>query len=843
VRILHELFSIPDKKIKLPSEITDNDFLDLEYQKDAIKKGLDIINKHNGVIISDVVGLGKSIIASVIAHNLNMQTIIICPPHLKDQWKDYKISFDFKADIYSSGSIHKALRDYKNINRKQLIIIDEAHKYRNELTDDYKRLSKLCAGNKILLLTATPFNNKPQDIFSMIKLFQIPAKSTIKTVNNLSNRFRELIIDYKKLQKIDNASKRKIEIKKIADRIRDILFPLVVRRSRIDLNKTPRYKKDLEKQGISFSKVKDPELLKYKLGDLEDKYISTLNKIMRSFKGTRYKPTNEIKPERIKHYEKELSDLFKEKSLLKITQKNLAGFMKRLLVRRFESSSYAFKSTLNNMIRSMRSIEDWHEKIGKIPIIKKGHIVEVDDIINDSSDDDNNLKSMDENLEMLKINKGYYYIESKDLKPKFIKELKSDINLLEEIKKEWFTEDNIKNDPKIKRLKSFLREKLEEDPNRKIIIFTSYSDTADYVYEKICNNFKTFKYSSKEANQKNKRTVRLNFDAGINKSEQQNEFDILVATDAISEGYNLHRAGIIINFDIPYNPTRVIQRVGRINRINKKVFDYLYVYNFFPTLVGEKEIKIKNITTLKIDVMNALLGNDTKILTSEEQLDSFYKDKYKEAEETLGQESWETKYVNELEQIDKNILRQALSELPLKTKIKRTVKKNLKGVLVFAKKGSDYVFKIGNRNLDIKLLNRLEALKSLSANIDEKSEEKSKKFYPIYQEIKKSLFRDIEKTKLNRSDSDVYNKLIKLQEKYPEKKDYLEDLVYVAKDLKSLPSGFAKYIRNINLNDKKEEIIKGLMKEINSSYLRKIIQTANAIDEGKECLIVAEELI
>ena len=841
IRILHELFHIPNKKIKLPSEITGKNFLDLEYQKDAIKKGIDIIKKHNGVIVADVVGLGKSIIASAIAHNLHMQVIIICPPHLKYQWNDYKREFNFAADIYGSGSIHKALKDYKNIKGKQLIIVDEAHKYRNELTEDYTRLSELCAGNKVLLLTATPFNNKPQDIFSVIKLFQIPAKSTIRTVANLSNRFKQLTIDYKKLRKIENETIRKTEINRIANRIRDVLFPLVIRRSRIDLNKIPRYKNDLKKQGVEFSIVKSPELLGYKLGNLEDKYVSTLNKIMKSFKGARYKPTNEIKPEKLDYYEKEFSDLFKEKSLLSVSQRNLAVFMKRLLVHRFESSLYAFGSTLNRMIKSMCSIRDWHNKIGKIPILKKGNIIEVDDIINDSSDDSNVLKSVDENLEDLKINKGYYYIDAKDLKEKFIKDLNKDIELLEAIKKDWFIDSEIKSDPKIERLKSFLQEKLEENPDRKIVIFTGYSDTADYVYEKICDNFKIFKYSSKEASQKNKETIRKNFDAGINKSEQENEFNILVATDAISEGYNLHRAGIIINFDIPYNPTRVIQRVGRSNRINKKVFDYLHIFNFFPTLVGEKEIKIKDISTLKIEMINALLGNDTKILTNEEELKSFYKNQYEEAEEIGNQESWETKYLLELSKVNKDILEQAL-KIPLKTKIKRTVKKDSKGVLVFAKKGNDYVFKLGDKDFEIKLLDRLNSLQLLTASINEKPEKVSGDFDSTYQEIKKNLFRSTEKTKLDKSDGDVYNKLLKLQELYPDEKDYLEDLEYVVKNLRALPGGYAKYIRNINLNDK-GKIIKNLKEKINSLYLTKKIQTANDVDEGEESLIVAEELV
>lgn len=108
------------------------------------------------------------------------------------------------------------------------------------------------------------------------------------------------------------------------------------------------------------------------------------------------------------------------------------------------------------------------------------------------------------------------------------------------------------------------------------------------------------------------------------KEYQRDDYKILVATDAISEGYNLHRAGTVINYDIPYNPTRIIQRIGRINRINKKVFDQLYIYNYFPTDVGESETRTKEISTLKMAMIHAIMGEDTKVLTKDEEIQSYF---------------------------------------------------------------------------------------------------------------------------------------------------------------------------------------------------------------------------
>jgi len=200
VRVLEEYFTLHSSdNLRLPEEITLGLYANLKYQIDAIRKTLDIIQVHNGVIIADVVGLGKSIIASAVANNLNLKTIVIAPPHLKKQWDDYRYDFRFNARVYSSGMIEKAV--YENSDdEEKLIIVDEAHKYRNELTEDYANLHQLCQLNKIMLLSATPFNNQPQDIFSMIKLFQIPTRSTIQTVDNLSYQFRKLVAEYKEIR-------------------------------------------------------------------------------------------------------------------------------------------------------------------------------------------------------------------------------------------------------------------------------------------------------------------------------------------------------------------------------------------------------------------------------------------------------------------------------------------------------------------------------------------------------------------------------------------------------------------------------------------------------------------
>ena len=318
IRVLQEYFSQPDDKNLLkPSDITDGTYTDLKYQIDAVQMAMKAIENHDGVIIADVVGLGKSIIASTVARNLHLRTIIVSPPHLKQQWEEYRDQFGFTASIFSSGKIESALDHYRMIvrnNEQFLIIVDEAHKYKNEEIRDYSILHDLCMGNKVMLLTATPFNNRPNDIFSMLKLFQIPSKSTLKTVDDLGAAFRELIKNYEDIadaqrKKTMSEDEIKTESQRIAKQIRSIISPLVIRRSRLDLDEIPAYKADLKAQNIKTVIPEDPVSLTYNLGKEKDLYLRTLSKISPTaeeklehqndenfiyYKSARYKPSSYI---------------------------------------------------------------------------------------------------------------------------------------------------------------------------------------------------------------------------------------------------------------------------------------------------------------------------------------------------------------------------------------------------------------------------------------------------------------------------------------------------------------------------------------------------------------------
>jgi superfamily II DNA or RNA helicase len=252
-----------------------------------------------------VVGLGKSIIAAAAARNMDIKTVIIAPPHLIPQWEEYKEQFGIRGSkVFSAGKIKEVYERYHEAREPMLLVLDEAHRYRNEDTDDYKLLHQVCRShpeNKMLLLTATPFNNDPKDVFALIKLFQTPGQSTIRSVDNLSLRYRDLIQRYKKLRrsmaKENDQDDFDKEVSEIAAEQRRLIETIIIRRSRLDLKYITRYREDLERQNIAFAEVRGPNPLEYDLGKLFDPYMKTLDLIIKpdneGFIGARYKPTSE----------------------------------------------------------------------------------------------------------------------------------------------------------------------------------------------------------------------------------------------------------------------------------------------------------------------------------------------------------------------------------------------------------------------------------------------------------------------------------------------------------------------------------------------------------------------
>ena len=854
LRVLKEYFSIPTTENLLsPYDITDGKFSNLKYQTEAVQMAINAIKNHNGVIVADVVGLGKSIIASTVARNLRLRALVVCPPHLEEQWQNYRDDFGFTASIYTTGKLEEALKYYERIvkaDEQYLIIVDEAHRYRNEYTIDYTILHQLCSGNKVMLLTATPFNNRPDDIYAMLKLFQIPTKSTLKTVDNLGAKFKDLIVTYKQLQKDQRDGKiTDIEVSKeagrIANEIRSIISPLVIRRSRIDLKEIPEYAEDLKQQNIQLVIPNDPVELDYDLSSLKDLYLETLDRISENdkkkadgkyrFKAARYSPVLYLREE----LKEELSKLLEEKTGVELNllfgrQANVAKFMRRLLVRRFESSEYAFRMSLEYMINSSNQILKWIENKKKMPVYKKGNLPDVDDFY--KTDDDGN-ELITETYEKYE-QRGFFEIDMKYIKDSFVEDIKADMALLLEIQKKWFgKEGEIKTDPKLESFKTILQSQLNKEPKRKIIVFTEFADTADYLGKELHDyGLPVFKYTSTDASQGNKGIINANFNAGEKKEYRKDDYKILVATDAISEGYNLHRAGTVINYDIPYNPTRIIQRIGRINRINKKVFDELYIYNYFPTDVGESETRTKEISTLKMAMIHAIMGEDTKVLTKDEEIQSYFLEQYRKEMAKSEEVSWDVKYQKILNAAKGTEVFEEAMQLPHRARTGRSTEKPRSGVLMFGKKGNDFVFKLGNSEGLVIQLTAEEAIGLFEADMSEKPATLSDSFEPAYQITKSHLFSSDVKDKNEKARLEAMQKVKVMLNRKALPTDYLKDLMKVIQN-----DGLSGYELRF-INKLKPADYNKLPDQIDEYYINRIIETYNHVDDGEESIILAEEL-
>ena len=661
LKVIYEYFELTNKEELLCSPSTYK-YKDYKYQIDAIKSAINGIMIYNGVLISDVVGLGKSIIASAVAKNLLLkknieEIIIICPPKIIDSWESYNKEFEMKAKIFSIGLLDDAYNYVKNRKTKKLIIIDEAHRFVNSKTYSYDMITNICWGNKVMLLTATPMHNTTSDIFSLIDIFDrllTKNKNIEEEKIKILKEEREIKLEFKnsKSGKEDNINKSK----KLAEKIRGLISPILIRRTRTDLLEDIEYKKDLEEQKTEFNDVEEPKLHDYNLGSLSKLYSDTLEKISpynednetknkdnsNIFMGVRYKPLIYLKKETNEDKRKSaeiVKAVYGEDAnfdFADLSSNNIAKFMRHLLVRRFESSIFAFKKSIENMIGKYENIKRFVSGRNSYPIYKRGDI-DYEDFFENEED-------------YTKKYEGLYLI--KDIKEvlseEFFDNFENDLKILKEIKNDW-ENIGVEKDKKFFKLKEELKKFKKENENRKIIIFSEFKDTVDYLYESICNDEELnylLKPLKSVADSKNRETVRANFDASLEEIKQENKYFLLISTDTLSEGVNLHRAGVIINYDIPYNPTRVIQRVGRINRIGKKLFDKIYIHNFIPRLEAQKDIKNWQIANFKLTLINSIFGNDTKILQKDEDINSMFS--LKKESEILDEDdrSWDIEYRN-----------------------------------------------------------------------------------------------------------------------------------------------------------------------------------------------------
>jgi len=556
---------------------------------------------------------------------------------------------------------------------------------------------------------------------AQIKLFQNSRKSTIPNLPNLERFFNALNEKLKKFKRKEDYEKYIEVVKENAKEIREkVLKYLMVRRTRTEI--TEYFNEDLQKNNIKFPEVEKPEPLFYEFNDIEDEIFNkTMKLIAQEIKYSRYTPMLYYKGEEITQPEK-------------ISQENMGKLMRILLVKRLESSFFAFRNSIDRFIHSYDMFIKEFDK-GNVYVSKK-YTNKIFELL-ENDDDEAIQRLIDEG-------KAERY-DSKKFGDNFRDNLQHDFEILKEIKTLW---QEVNRDPK---LLKFLNE-LKKNPilkRNKLILFTESKETAEYLTKNINEEFPNFTlcYTGGSSEVVRDKIIE-NFDARAR--HPKDDYRILVSTEVMSEGVNLHRSNIVINYDIPWNPTRMIQRVGRIDRVDTK-FDKIYTFNFFPTKQSNDQIKLKEVAESKIHSFLTLLGGDAAILTEGEPVGSHQLFNLLISKKTLtGEdktEESELKYLKEIKNIrDKEPeLFEKIKHLPKKA---RTAKHFNKGVrplayedslLTYFRRGKLQKFFIVNENSKPQELDFITSAKILESTPFDKKEKLTEKYYELLDKNKQAF--------------------------------------------------------------------------------------------------------
>jgi superfamily II DNA or RNA helicase len=863
------------------------------YQEDAVQQALTVLEEYGGVILADVVGLGKSVIASWLARERGGRGLVICPPALigdrrtkSTGWYKYLSDFDLNDwEVYSLGELDKVQEYLANYGDDvNTIIVDEAHRFRNEDTEAYERLSQICANRGVILLTATPFNNAPADIFALLKLFIPPGKSTLTLDEKLAARFARYNSEFRKLSYIlryYNAGgekqaraeryyyeifelqppidvvRTKRRVKQLADEIRAVIEPIVIRRNRLDLKRDPVYAQEL----TALSEVADPIELFYELTPEQSAFYDRVIKEYFGedglFRGAIYQPYAYENRSALARLDEEGNFTFQQ-------QRNLYEFMRRLLVKRFESSFGAFAKSVENFIRIHKIVLAFIEKTGRYILDRKliEKIWEEDEEVIEEA-----LRQFAERLaEEENLNPRHdrvYIIAEFDEPEQFLNDIRSDLELFQNIANQMNALGLVANDPKSKSLIKEIRKILETptavgEPRRKVVIFSEYQDTVKHIAPALQSAFPGRVLVAEGSLSNSFFDVLLaNFDAGYPEKKQRDDFDILVTTDKLSEGVNLNRAGAVINYDIPWNPTRVIQRLGRINRIGHKVFQTLYIYNFFPTEQGAEVVKSREIAAQKMFLIHNTLGEDAKIFAPEETPSpaELFKRINRNPEEE-EEESLLTTIRKEFYAIKERYpdIVNGLADFPARVKTAKVAERNQ--ILVFRRKGLQLfihtVPDTASEKLEVHPLTFEEALPYIRCHPETPRRPLSSRFWPAYEKIKtfreQTLLPHSEQSLLVKAENNLRSALANHASELEEYIPFIQTLLRDLKEYQTLPKYTLRRLTIIEMNGKVSkkgmarfrDELETLRRSLGEDYLKRIEQRVK--DFRSEIIIAVENI-
>ena len=602
LKALYELF-------RDDSMVVDGGYTALEltsFQQEGFEQAIKLIEKHRGCMVADAVGLGKTYIGlRVIDYYLIKlrrpghvpKALVICPAQLRELvWQKKLEEFGLRADVISQEEIGR--RDFQRSKYRDydIVVIDESHNFRNSATKRYDSLKKLLSSGKtkrVLLLTATPINNTVFDLYHQISLITHNDDRFYQGwgINNLQKYFQKL-------------AKGEAEIT-------NLLFEAIVRRSRQDVIKRQQAGEEIRISGklIKFPK-RQLEKFTYNFEEnFAGLYIGFADQI----------DELNLAPYNIKEFKKKQQ---KTDANEVIRNRALVALQKALYLKRLESSLVAFEKTVTNQ-------RDFQRKFYEL-LIQEGKLLRSKDFrklllaVEIAEDDEDSLLNIIEQLESVD-SKDYNIQALTEAIEADILRLNSILNDLNKIKHS--VELGEDSDCKLIAFKN----QLLQLKGQKVLVFSYFKDTAKYIYHELTKDtewceamdYPKLDIITGDTPGKQRESKVRHFAPKANtETKEEREavvkepIDILICTDVLSEGQNLQDAGILVNYDLHWNPVRMIQRAGRIDRLGTD-YERLYIYNCFPEEGLERLLGLVRRLQERIASIDKNVGLDASVLGEE----------------------------------------------------------------------------------------------------------------------------------------------------------------------------------------------------------------------------------
>lgn len=630
------------------------------FQKDAVTGLINKLETFNGCILADSVGLGKTFTALAVIKYYelrNKDVLVLCPKKLGNNWNTYRSKYKdnilagdrFNYDVLYHTDLNREYGESNGIDLSRihwenygLVVIDESHNFRNNNARNDRRsrydilledVIKKGIKTKVLMLSATPVNNKFTDLKNQLdlayegKVDQInPNISKSKSPNTILrdaqttfNQWTKSDDEYKTSSSLFRELNKNFEFFKLLDSV-------TIARSRKHIENSY----SMQEIG-QFPKRLKPINKYCEITNLDnfitiDELYTKLSELNMSI----YSPLEYVHPARIKKYEERYDTVTSLGTTFKQTdrERSLQTLMRANMMKRLESSVESFKLTTEKLLDKINITLD---AIANFEVNKQNGTLDAIENIFDDEEFSEQIIGDKVKIDLADINTQAWKIV-----------LESDQYILTNILNQ-FKQIKPKNDVKLQTLLDLIEDKQQKPintDNKKVIVFTSFADTAEYLYENIKDNFESALITGSKDLKNNVgirndfETILSNFSPISKGNSNPTNIDILIATDCISEGQNLQDCDYLINYDIHWNPVRIIQRFGRVDRIGSKN-ESIQLVNFWPNVSLDEYINLKNRVEDRMKILNVSSTGNDNILDSKDNDSKFRKEQLERLKEEV----------------------------------------------------------------------------------------------------------------------------------------------------------------------------------------------------------------